>query len=148
MTIDRIAELCEEAIVLLENKEAAKAWGVLHELKGLTTALYSITEAWEFIKQDYAKGIPPRVLANRFQWANITATQIQNKATKEQWPSPKKIQKALKASRPKANTAKKSTYLVPCVKCNQMFTASSGHAKVCNVCQGWELQRTAGLMEG
>lgn len=148
MTIDRIAELCDEAIVSLENKQSAKVWGLLHELRGMATALYSVQEAWGLIRDDYTKGIPPRVLANRYHWANITAAQIHDKAYKEQWPTPKRIKKAMKAALPKANTAKKSTYLVPCLQCQQSFVAQSGHAKICPTCQGWELQRTAGLLEG
>ena len=126
-TYDDISEMLDEAVRLIQANHAAQAFIILIKLQGIVQVLHTFEVKWDLIKEDYESGKKPREIAIQY---SVKPTQIYDRAKYNNWSSPRKIDKELN----KRVKSKQCLFTLDCKQCEQKFTATSGHSKLCGPC--------------
>lgn len=131
--LDEIVGLVDEAIQNLTQNNLPLSLALLGEIKGYLSASMNVDAAWVVIREDYERGVAPRIIASNWRVYGITAKTISNRAHYERWGNPGKVKKGLKPSK-----HNKNTFYPNCIKCENPFEAYSGNAQICPTCKAYE----------
>lgn len=134
-TIDSIVDELIDNLKGVPEHQIKSVIFLLGQVKGLCNAAIEEESLWGLVREDYEKGILPRVIARKNKGVKIT--QIYYRANYEKWLSPRKINAAMQASK----NSKKNVFYPTCRVCEQKFEAQSGHAAICPTCKAFELEK-------
>lgn len=132
--LEDIHHLAGDALKALSKNDIPTVMVHLAEIRAKAGNSISVDTAWQLIREQYERGIPPRLVARDYAAYGITARAITQRAYTDRWASPAKIQKAVKKP-----GGKKNTFYPVCRLCEKKFEAYSGHALICPTCKAMQV---------
>jgi len=137
--LDTVQPIIEGAINYINEGKADKAIPLLYQVQALCDVHMALESKWDFIKEDYERGVRVRILAYRYK---VSAKQISDKAYRDQWVSPSKLRRILT---PPASSGQRKIRLVLCRECGNHYEAWGGRSCLCETCKFTMKQAKLGL---